>query len=447
MTFTGERFTPQLHGQIAYEHIHRYSVAADFARGCDVLDIACGEGYGSSLLAAVARSVVGVDIDPASVRHAAARYPAMNLTFRTGPATAIPLDDASVDVVVSFETIEHLAEQREMMTEFVRVLRPGGRLVISSPNKLVYSDARGITNAFHVDEFRSLLEEFFPKIRTFGQRIFGASGIHPLHGATEHTAWLGPAAHKTPGIIALPDAEYFIAVCARNAEDDLPDVSSVYVDTADDLLDDIRSGGLAAPTGEPDASRISMLERERGEAEARIAQLERERATLQERLGDVERRLRRKTVIAQEAAVELLRIRGENEHYRRRCAAQDEHIAALGATLHRDRALIASLCEAHECSVRSIEAAEAAAEAYRCAIDAVQLDRFLLADALGARELRLAAVETRRIQAPPSRYSRLLARLRNGKAGRLRMRLRRLAGRAAAVNARVARRMPGRVAN
>src|ERR1700738_1690997 len=105
MPFTGERYVPEVRGQIYYEHVHRYALALELARDLDVLDIASGEGYGAAYLAIAARSVVGVDVDPESVRHAASRYTAMNLRFLAGLATRIPLPDASIDLVVSFETI------------------------------------------------------------------------------------------------------------------------------------------------------------------------------------------------------------------------------------------------------------------------------------------------------------------------------------------------------
>ena len=74
ITFTGERFVPGCAGEIAYEHWHRYAFARQFVAGKRVLDAACGEGYGSALLASVAASVVGVDIDAPAVAHAAERY-------------------------------------------------------------------------------------------------------------------------------------------------------------------------------------------------------------------------------------------------------------------------------------------------------------------------------------------------------------------------------------
>ncbi len=337
MTFTGERFVPELRGQIAYEHRHRYAVALECAHDRDVLDIACGEGYGSSLVAAVARKVIGVDIDDASIRHAASRYPAPNLSFRVGSATAIPLDDRSIDVVVSFETLEHLSDQREMLSECVRVLRPDGRLLISSPNKLVYSDARGVVNPYHVrelyfDEFRDLLAEFFPEIRLYGQRIVGGSVMHPLQGAAPATGWFDSSGYAKPGIGVLPDPEYFIGMCGRRAGDRLDEIASVYLDPADDLLDDVRRGGLAAPPAENDsaAGRISEVEVQRDEARTALEEMRQELETARTRISEVE-------VQRDEARTALEEMRQELESARARISEvevqRDDARAALDETL------------------------------------------------------------------------------------------------------------------
>jgi len=251
MTFTGERFVPHLRGQIYYEHLHRYALALDMAKDRDVLDIASGEGYGSAYLAMVARSVVGIDIDEQSIHFAAARYTAMNLAFRVGSATAIPIGDSSIDTIVSFETIEHLTDHERMFKEFKRVLRPAGRIIISSPNKLVYSDARGSTNPYHVrelyfDQFRDVLLEHFPDVRLFGHRIFAGSAVYRLSEPTAPTHWLGTSTTMQEGMPELPNPEYYIAVCGNGKHQPLPDLSSVYLDPNDELLDDIKSGGLSA---------------------------------------------------------------------------------------------------------------------------------------------------------------------------------------------------------
>src|SRR5215831_16335592 len=110
LEWTGERLTTATAGQVEIEHLHRYFLARHLCRGLDVLDVASGEGYGSALLAQTARSVVGIDVDRASVAHARTAYVASNLRFIEGDARSLPMPDASVDVVVSFETIEHFYE-------------------------------------------------------------------------------------------------------------------------------------------------------------------------------------------------------------------------------------------------------------------------------------------------------------------------------------------------
>jgi ubiquinone/menaquinone biosynthesis C-methylase UbiE len=122
-------------GQIEIEHFHRYFLARDLCRGKVVLDIASGEGYGSALLSQVARSVIGVEFSSDVVAHASAAYARPNLRFVVGDARAIPLQTASVDIVESFETIEHIYEQEDFLSEARRVLRPGGILVMSTPKR------------------------------------------------------------------------------------------------------------------------------------------------------------------------------------------------------------------------------------------------------------------------------------------------------------------------
>jgi SAM-dependent methyltransferase len=180
LPFTGERFVPGITGNIFLEHMHRYVLTARIVAGKDVLDIASGEGFGSSMLAVQARSVIGVDISEDVITHAQNKYSSPRLNFRVGSATAIPLPDASVDVVVSFETIEHIIGHEEMLAEVKRVLRPGGVLVMSTPDKATYSDAPGYVNPFHVrelyrDQFQALLSSQFAHVRMHGQKVgFGS---------------------------------------------------------------------------------------------------------------------------------------------------------------------------------------------------------------------------------------------------------------------------------
>ena len=133
MDFTGERFVPLpklLDDEIYFEHLHRYYAASQLVKDKVVLDIACGEGYGTAILAKTAASVIGVDIDAESIAHATKTYQDAHIRFLQGAADLIPLDDDSVDVVVSYETIEHLDEQTQetFLKEISRVLKSTGTL-------------------------------------------------------------------------------------------------------------------------------------------------------------------------------------------------------------------------------------------------------------------------------------------------------------------------------
>ncbi|WP_242918218.1 glycosyltransferase [Pontibacter liquoris] len=166
MEFTGERFLPiegLIEDEIGIEHLHRYYSSLDLVNNKVVLDLACGEGYGSALLATVAKEVCGVDIDQSCIDHAKQKYGSKNsnLTFLQGNVTQVPLTTNSVDVVVSFETIEHLdgPTQHAFLKEIRRVLKHDGKLLISTPDKNNYSLRYSYVNEFHIKEFTK--KEFF----------------------------------------------------------------------------------------------------------------------------------------------------------------------------------------------------------------------------------------------------------------------------------------------
>ena len=189
LPFTGERYTPEISGSIALEHLHRYAVARGLVTNKTVLDIACGEGYGSFMLAEVAQSVIGVDRSIDSIVHACERYKKDNLKFMTGTCAKIPLPGNSVDVVVSFETIEHHDQHDQMMAEIKRILRPGGFLIVSTPDKHEYAAVTQGPNPYHVkeltgDEFAEMLARWFKNIAMYGQRIAYGSYIVPKGGSS-----------------------------------------------------------------------------------------------------------------------------------------------------------------------------------------------------------------------------------------------------------------------
>jgi len=180
----GERLETSDLSQNTSEHLHRYTIAKKFVKGKTVLDIASGEGYGSNLLSQDAIQVIGVDIDPDAVERANLKYSKINLKFKQGDAALIPCENEIFDVVVSFETLEHHDKHEEMMLEIKRVLKPEGIFIISTPNKLVYTDRRNYKNPFHVkelykEEFDQLLSRYFSKVVIYKQRFFSGSFITP----------------------------------------------------------------------------------------------------------------------------------------------------------------------------------------------------------------------------------------------------------------------------
>lgn len=185
LEFTGERFTPESVREIWYEHLHRYVLAAGLVKGLKVLDAACGEGYGSDLLARTAAHVTGVDVSESAIRHARQRYENAaqgRLQFSQSDVTGLPFDDDSFDAIVSFETLEHLDSQKQMLAEFRRVLKPHGWLLISTPDRTEYNRHAAEPNPWHVrelekDDFTSLLETRFPARRLLGQKLVFQSAI------------------------------------------------------------------------------------------------------------------------------------------------------------------------------------------------------------------------------------------------------------------------------
>lgn len=138
--FLDEHFVPELELETAqyFDHIRRYLFAQQFVWGRTVLDIACGTGYGSNILRlGGAKQVLGIDLSSEALAYAATQWGAAGLLC--GDAHALPLKSASLDVVVSFETIEHLAEPKRFLLEAARVLKPDGDLILSTPNRNVVS--------------------------------------------------------------------------------------------------------------------------------------------------------------------------------------------------------------------------------------------------------------------------------------------------------------------
>jgi len=175
---TGERMVPESADRFTFwEHVYRYAFACRFVGGKRVLDIACGEGYGAAaLLKAGAASVIGVDISEDVCMHARDRY---GIDARQGSAENIPLADGSVETVVSFETIEHVPDPARFLDECARVLVSGGQLIVSTPNRDVYSRPGRPQNPYHCSEmtqsqFVSALRRRFRAVQLHTQRPHSA---------------------------------------------------------------------------------------------------------------------------------------------------------------------------------------------------------------------------------------------------------------------------------
>jgi GT2 family glycosyltransferase/ubiquinone/menaquinone biosynthesis C-methylase UbiE len=183
MKFTGEFFIPPENSEgkfdnheLLIEHKHRYLSILKLAKDKIVLDMACGEGYGSNILSGSASQVYSVDINAELIEHASKIYRKNNISFLVGAAEKIPMPDHSVDLIVSFETLEHLPAgvQIEFMAEAKRVLKPNGIMAISTPEKKNYTERYNHHNEFHQhelykDEFEDLLKKHFAYVNLYEQ--------------------------------------------------------------------------------------------------------------------------------------------------------------------------------------------------------------------------------------------------------------------------------------
>lgn len=281
LEFTGERFTTAREGQHEYEHLHRYCIARDFCAGKDVLDIACGEGYGSVILSSVAKSVIGVDIDERTIDHARKSYPHNNIQFLQGSAIKLPLENCCMDVVVSFETLEHIKEHDLFAAEIKRVLRPGGLLIMSAPVHTVYSACGG-------SEFIALLIGYFANVALLKQRAILGSLVSPVEKAfslrrleslvspVERAFSLRSYERRSPTHIeassGLPRAPYLIAIAT---DGELPSLeSSVYIDRYG--VEEVLQG----------FHRVSMLEKAVAERNAAKSELEIAKSELEKVLAE-----------------------------------------------------------------------------------------------------------------------------------------------------------------
>jgi SAM-dependent methyltransferase len=213
---TGERLVPELqHGELVHaEHLARYRFAAQLAPSRRALDVACGAGYGTAMLADAGAQAVGVDLDEQAIAYARSRHPGPE--FAVADIAELPFEDDAFDLVVSFETIEHVPDPERALAELRRVLAADGLLAISSPNKHQYL----VENEFHErefthEEFVELLRGQFSSVSVLLQHnwvtsaVFEPGAAADASGERRHEVDLFKVAAVEPG-----GELYSVALCA-----------------------------------------------------------------------------------------------------------------------------------------------------------------------------------------------------------------------------------------
>jgi SAM-dependent methyltransferase len=186
------------------EHRSRYRFAARFVADQRVLDVACGSGFGLAILRAAGARPVGFDYDAQTlheIRHDQPSAPVVR-----ADATRMPLEAGCIDQLVSFETIEHVPDAHCLVREARRVLKPGGRLILSTPNRAFGPLERHTANRFHIreftaDELRRLLADCFTHVQLYGQRPVSTYRYVPFLMVDAHTE---PAALTWKCLVRLP---------------------------------------------------------------------------------------------------------------------------------------------------------------------------------------------------------------------------------------------------
>jgi SAM-dependent methyltransferase len=411
LPFTGERLTSDYGGQTQIEHMHRYLVAREWCRGKDVLDVASGEGYGTAMLAQVARTAVGVDLAADAVAHATGAYVADNLRFLTGDARALPADDAAFDIVVSFETIEHFREQTQFLEEVRRVLRPGGLFIVSTPDRDNYSPAETPANPYHAQEltgteFETLLRPHFTSISMLMQRPIFGSVLMPTEGTNvTPLCFERRGDHHFEGSVGLSRPQYLIAFASDNPAAELP--PSVYIETG-------RLGMMSPPEAEAQRHGVEL---QLHKVEVRLHEAEQDLTRMAAERDNARAQLEARDIEARKQAAEIEACRAEL------ASARGEARGLLVASERAEQActtMRAELAAANRCTAEAQVSLQHSEQATRIALadsegrvrqlqeEAKQLrDHAILAD---ARADAFGASTSWRLTAPVRAMSRIILR-------------------------------------
>jgi len=325
--FTGERVIPgEVDVDLLNEHLARYAFASRLARGKRVLDAGCGAGYGSAELAEMAETVTGVDLASEAIAYARDHYALPNLAFEQASCSALPFADGSFDLVAAFEVIEHLEDWRGFLAEARRVLGVNGQLVVSTPNRLYYTESRGLegANPFHVHEFdfaefTAELQAVFPHVSLFLENHVEGVTFQPhVPGGTCEV-------RVDAGEPAPDDSHFFVAVCANRPQIGNP--TFVYVPRAANVLRE-RERHIAKLEGEL-ATKDQWLDK----AQQDLADFEREHQKLKAELErsnqwaeSLDRELRERRARVEALQEELAR---DQENARQLAAGYEAKVAEM----------------------------------------------------------------------------------------------------------------------
>ena len=337
--FTGERVIPgQVDIDLLNEHLARYTFAARLARGKRVLDAGCGAGYGSAELAHTAMSVVGIDRAAEAIEYARANYRLPNLSFEEASVTSLPHGDGAFDLVVAFEVIEHLENWKAFLLEARRVLSPTGQFMVSTPNKLYYTESRGAdgANPFHVHEFDfkeyfDALKEVFPYVSMFLENHVEGVSFQPNdRGNTVEV-------RVDAGEPAPDESHFFVAVCAHRPQ--LGNPTFVYIPRAANVLRERER-------------HIALLEKELATKNAWLEKALAEHESLMRQFAELQAALEKSNRWADELNLEIAERRARVEELQEELAETQESAQRAIAGLESDVRAKTAWAEEREAAVQ-----------------------------------------------------------------------------------------------
>ncbi|WP_332302999.1 rhamnosyltransferase WsaF family glycosyltransferase [Rhizobium sp. GR12] len=277
LEFTGERIVPGAENceplfadKMYMEHSARYKLASKFAKGAKILDIGCGVGYGSAILAdAGAESVTAFDLSAEAIEHARTFYARPSISFETGDATAFSYEE-KFDLIVCFELIEHVPNPDKTFECIMSCLAEDGILVMSTPRALEEKRNDFHIHEFAADEFENKFRSLFRNARFFQQNNYMGSIIaHQLPGVLVEPSFMHPA-------FDLDAADYIIGVATNGAPETIASIENISVLNNEDYVKLLERD-------------VDILQRRRVDLEAQLEQEERSTVEMKAQITQKER--------------------------------------------------------------------------------------------------------------------------------------------------------------